>query len=73
MARKSAENHKIRAIHLHGGLNGVLVEFLQEAINTSLAPTSIPPCPPHLTIIEDLIIYMHGVNLKQCLSSLPKL
>ena len=40
MARKSAENHKIRAIHLHGGLNGVLVEFLQEAINTSLAPTS---------------------------------
>ena len=40
MARKSAENHRIRVIHLDGRLNGVLVEFLQEAINTSLAPTS---------------------------------
>ena len=39
MARKSAENHKIRAIHLHGRLNGVLVEFLQGAINANLAPT----------------------------------
>ena len=73
MARKWAENHRIRAIHLHGRLNGVLVEFLQEgAINANLAPTTIPPCPLHPIIIEDLIICKHGA-LTLCLASFPKL
>ena len=72
MARKWAENHRIRAIHLHGRLNGVLVEFLQGAINANLAPTTIPPCPLHPIIIEDLIICKHGA-LTLCLASLAKL
>ena len=72
MARKSAENHRIRVIHLDGRLNGVLVEFLQEAINANLAATTIPPCPLQPMIIEYLIIYKYAA-LKLCLSLLPKL
>ena len=48
MGRKSAENHRIRAIHLPTTFEWpVLVEFLQEAINAVMALTTIPSCPLH--------------------------
>ena len=53
MGTKSAENHRIRAIHLPTTFEWpVLVEFLQEAINAVMALTTIPSCPLHTPYIS---------------------